>query len=115
MKKMEGFQETSKLVEAWFAGDSEGAMFDAATEDPETAWRAILEILKRELTDEQRSLLAAGALEGLLVWHGAAFINRVEEEAKSNACFNYLLGGVWRREIAQEMWERIEIVRKEVW
>jgi hypothetical protein len=108
-------QKVNNLVAIWFEGDSESAMYDAATEEPETAWQAILEILKHELTDDQRSLLAAGPLEDLLVWHGVDFINRIEEEAKVNARFNHLLGGVWRREMPQEIWNRIEKMRKEVW
>jgi hypothetical protein len=108
-------ERISTLVAAWFAGDSEGAMYDASTEEPETAWQVILEILKRELTDDQRALLAAGLMEDLLVWHGAAFIERVEEEAKANTRFNHLLGGVWRRGMPVEIWERIEKARKEVW
>lgn len=108
-------QRINDLVVAWFTGDSESVMYDAATEDPETTWLAILEILKRDLTDDQKALLAAGPLEDLLVWHGSAFINRVEDEAKVNARFNYLLGGVWRREMPQEIWERVEKARKTVW
>lgn len=108
-------EKVSALVAAWFAGDSESAMYDASTEEPEIAWQAILEILKRELTDDQRALLAAGLMEDLLVWHGAAFIERVEDEAKANSRFNYLLGGMWRREMPREIWERIEKARKQVW
>jgi len=65
-------------VTAWFAGDSESLMYDESTEEPEIAWSVILEILKHELTDDQRALLAAGPLEDLLVWHGASFIGRVK-------------------------------------
>ncbi|MCU0784544.1 MAG: hypothetical protein MUF81_10990 [Verrucomicrobia bacterium] len=115
MNTAEEFEKVSELVEAWYAGISEGAMYDASTEEPDIAWQAILEILKRELTDDQRAFLAAGLMEDLLVWHGAAFIIRVEEEAKVNPRFNHLLGGVWRREMPKEIWERIEHARKEVW
>ena len=108
-------QEVNLLVSNWFAGDSESLMHDVCTEKPEIAWRAILEILKHELTDDQRSLLAAGPLEDLLVWHGSVFIDRIEQESKANARFNYLLGGVWRRKMPKEIWERIEKIRKEVW
>jgi hypothetical protein len=45
-------------------------MYDACTEEPETAWQSVLEILKLELTDDQRALLAAGPMEDLLAWHG---------------------------------------------
>ncbi len=108
-------QEVGALAATWLAGDTEGKMYDVCAEEPETAWLAILEILKIDLTDDQISLLAAGPLEDLLVWHGSAFIDRVEEEAKSNVKFNHLLGGIWRREMSSEIWVRIERARKEVW
>lgn len=115
MNTAENFERVSMLVEAWLAGDDEGAMYDASTDEPELAWQAILEILKRELTDEQRELLAAGPMEDLLVRHGAAFIGRVEAEANVNSRLNHLFGGVWRREMPIEVWERIEKTRKAIW
>ena len=108
-------EKISALVTAWLAGDSEGAAYDASTDEPELAWHAILELLKRELTEDQEALLAAGLMEDLLFWHGAAFIDRVEAEAKINPQLNHLLGGVWRREMPMAVWERIEKIRKEVW
>ncbi len=85
-----------ELVAGWFAGDYESVtMSDASDDAPELVWESILEILKHELTDDQKSLLAAGPLENLLVKHGSAFIECVEHEAKINAKLNHLLGGVW--------------------
>jgi hypothetical protein len=106
-------QKVDDLITAWFSG--EYTMFDACTDEPEIAWEAILGISRRELTDEQRGLLAAGALETLLAWHGATFIERVEHEAHRNPKFSRLLGGVWRQEMPEEIWKRIEKARKEVW
>ena len=68
-----------EVVREWFEHDK--TMFDACTESPEVAWTAILEILQRDLTEEQTALLAGGPLETLLSWHGAKFIDRVESEA----------------------------------
>ena len=90
-------------------------MFAAVTDEPELAWLAILQIAQQELTDEQKSLLAGGPIESLLVWHGSAVIERVLAEAERNPTFNHLLGGVWRHEMPMEIWERIESARKEVW
>jgi hypothetical protein len=106
-------QNVNELVKAWF--DCEYTMFDACTEDPEVAWLAILEISRRELTDEQKSLLAGGPLETLLAWHGSDFIDRIETEAKNNSIFNHLLGGVWRQDMPDEIWDRIQKIRKTVW
>ncbi len=106
-------QSVSDLVSAWF--DGERTMFHACTEEPEVAWMAILQISEQQLTDEQKALLAAGPLETLLSWHGAAFIDRVEQRAQSNAAFRHLLGGVWRQDMPAEIWNRVEKVRSEVW
>lgn len=103
----------SDVVSEWFDGDQ--TMFDACTEAPEVAWAAILAILQRELTNEQTALLAAGPLETLLSWHGGMFIDRVELQAQKNARFNHLLGGVWQNQMPQEIWERVQSARKEIW
>jgi len=90
-------------------------MFDAVYDSPEVAWLAILEILARELTEDQMASLAAGALEDLLGTHGPQFIERVEHEAKQNERFNHLLGGVWQCQMSPEIWKRVQKARKEVW
>ncbi len=107
--------EVVKLVEAWLSGDADGTFSDAVIDAPESAWAAILEILKGDLSDDQRALLAAGPLENLLVFHGAEFISRVEHEAETNARLNHLLGGVWRQDMEELIWERVQRVRKAVW
>jgi hypothetical protein len=89
-------------------------MFDACTEEPESAWQAILEIVKHSLNEEQVVLLGAGAVETLLAWHGAAFIDRVVEQAQRDPKFNRVLGAVWRQDMPNEIWTRIERVRKEI-
>jgi hypothetical protein len=106
-------QSLNEVVSAWFDGDH--LMFDACTEEPELAWSAILRILDRQLTDEQKALLAGGPLETLLSWHGAAFIDRVEQLALSSSAFRHLLGGVWRQDMPSEIWARIEKARSERW
>jgi hypothetical protein len=108
-------EKAMALVAAWHQGDPESIMYDACTDQPEAAWEAILEILKSELTEDQEAMLAAGAMEDLMVYHGPVFIDRIEQEAKANTRFNHLLGGVWRRGMPKEIWDRIEKARKEVW
>jgi hypothetical protein len=106
-------QDVMDLVTAWF--DGEHTMFEACTERPEVAWLTILEISRRELTEDEESWLAAGPLETLLAWHGSEFIDRVESEATNNSKFNYLLGGVWRQDMPDEIWDRVQKARKTVW
>lgn len=90
-------------------------MFDVCTEQPEVAWSATLRLLTRDLKEEELALLAAGPLETLLAYHGEAFIERVEREAQDNPRFNHLLGGVWRHDMPEEIWKRVQKARKEVW
>jgi hypothetical protein len=58
------------------------------------------------------AILSAGPLEDLLVYHGDTVIDRVEAAAKANPTFAFLLGGVWRNAISQEVWDRICAVRE---
>ena len=106
-------QSVNDNVAAWLGG--EYTMFDACTEEPETAWLAILKILCHDLTEEQIPLLAAGPLETLLSWHGMDFIDRIEDEARRNPRFNHLLGGVWQCDMPKELWERVQKARSKVW
>jgi len=113
MKESEEVERVSNVVSAWLDGDY--LMFDACVEEPEIAWRGILEILKHDLTEEHKALLAGGPLETLLARHGPAFIDRVVTHAQQDSEFNHLLGGVWRQDVPVDIWERIIRVRKTVW
>ena len=106
---------TVNQVIEWFEDDQAMLDADLFVEQPELVWQAILEVLQRDLTDEQKSDLAVGPLEELLYFHGPDFIDRVEQTAKTNPQFNHLLGGVWRSEMPLEIWERVQKARKEVW
>ena len=109
----------SSVVNDWLEqsrrSDGDSSMYDVVHDDPEVAWPAILQILQRELTEDQIAVLAAGPLEDLLAVHGSEFIDRVESEAAPNPRFNHLLGGVWQNEMEPEIWQRVHKARKEVW
>jgi len=64
-------------------------------ERPEEAWLLILRLV--ELSPDERMLatVAAGPLEDLLGLHSHAFIDRVEERARTDARFRRCLSGVW--------------------
>lgn len=80
-------------------------------EAPEQAWQFILEALRVSDSTAVMETLAAGPLEDLLVHHGARLIDRVEEEARRNPRFAFLLGGVWAGRLSGDLWKRIEAVR----
>jgi len=85
---------------------------------PELAWTCILLILEQigpQAEDRRFAVLAAGPLEDLMDLHGEAFIDRAVAEARRNPRFALLLGGVWRSEIAESVWERMGAVAKRGW
>ena len=92
-----------------------GEFSELVEERPEDAWPLILEILRREQDEEVLSVLAAGPLEELLSRHGSAFIERVESEASSNARFRWLLGGVYKLFMTDEIWARVRAAAPERW
>jgi len=79
-------------------------------EEPEKGWKAILAALEDPRIEVHLGTLAAGPLEDLLSKHGENFIDRVEIEAKSNPKFARLLGGVWRYQMTEEVWNRVQLV-----
>ena len=102
-----------ELVSKWLSGE-DYTMLDAIIPplgDPEAAWQAVLRIMKRDLSEDQQALLAAGPIEDLLAWHGAQFIDRIEAEARRSPAFAHILGGVWRQEMPAEIWRRVESAR----
>ncbi|MEP7076814.1 MAG: DUF6869 domain-containing protein [Acidobacteriota bacterium] len=92
-------------------------LFDWAGTDykPDLVWQFILEAYLRDLSDKLISLLAAGPLEDLLARFGSDYIDRVETLARKDPKFNHLLGGVWKNAMLDNIWNRLQAARKEVW
>ena len=86
-------------------------ILDAEFERPEDLWRFILAALERDREGEVLHVLSAGELENILVYHGPAFIDRVENEARTNPRFATLLGGGWNRDMKPEVWARVVAAR----
>ncbi len=106
------------LVSKWLSGEdismAEAIIFPKA--DPETAWQAVIRILQHDLSPEQVAVLAAGPIESLLSWHGTQFIDRIEAEAQRSPAFAHILGGVWRQDMPDAIWLRVESARDgKVW
>ena len=93
---------------------SKQKFFDLEIDDPESIWAAILLIIEK--TSEHRVIagVAAGPLEDLIENHGAAWIDRIELEARRNPKFRHLLGGVWESS-TPEIWSRVENARVQSW
>lgn len=92
-----------------------GAFWNLCREEPDTAWDAILTVLARNPDARVVGNLAAGPMEDLLVHNGPAVIERVEERARSDVAVAALLGGVWKNDIDDDIWKRIEAVRSHIW
>lgn len=82
---------------------------------PELLWRFILSAYKRDFSERVAAVLAAGPIEDLLSEFGPDYIARVEELARKDGRFKWLLGGVWRLGMTDEVWRRLESARDEVW
>ena len=80
-------------------------------DDADSVWLAILRLMQHDLSEEQKSWPAAGPIESLLAWHGERFIDRVETEARRSPAFAHVLRGVWRNDIPQDVWQRLESAR----
>jgi hypothetical protein len=108
-----------ELTKSWISESQKEVgdlvLFDECLNEPEIAWHTILQILQHDLSPEQIALLAAGPMEDLLSHHGPDFIDRVEAEAKRTPKFNDLLGGVWRLNMADEVWDRVQKARLAAW
>ncbi len=122
--------ELNRVVDAWVAAqeaedgtlDHEGnwwavsqVMDWALDGEADLLWAFILTAYKRNISDRVVSVLAAGPLEDLLAKHGPRFIERVEQLARQDETFNSLLGGVWQNTMSDEVWERVQAARSEVW
>jgi hypothetical protein len=81
--------------------------------DPEAAWSLILEGVSRAKSNAVLGLIGAGTLENFLAHHGPAFIDRVEELARTDQRFLVAVTNVWQWKIEDAVWVRIEAIRAE--
>lgn len=86
-------------------------LYDVVLNQPELAWELILQILSIDQSNVVYENLSAGPLEDFLVYHGEQYIEKIENQARLDKNFNELLGGVWRNNISEYIWRRIETVR----
>jgi hypothetical protein len=81
----------------------------------EALWEFIIRTFEREMSDKAFGILAAGPVENLLSEFGESYIERVEELARKNPRFNFLLGGVWQLAMTEDVWARLQKARLTVW
>src|SRR5581483_9461762 len=81
-------------------------LWELIKDDPEEAWRTILEIAAQDSSSWTLENLGAGPLEDLLVDHGSDFIGRVEALA-GDPTIRVLVRHVWKNAMSDEVWARL--------
>jgi hypothetical protein len=105
-------RDSKEFEENWWAIDK---VLEMGSRDPASLWEFILAAYNEVTAHSVEQSFAAGPLEKLLSHYGADYIDRVEDLAKKDQQFNYLLGGVWRRNMSKDVWSRLKKVRRDVW
>lgn len=111
------------LMDCWLASQSPDAvlaednswaamwLIGLEDDDPDSAWKCLVLAAEDDrFSNLSLGLLAAGLLEGLLSNRGYEFIDRVEAHALSSQRFAWMLGGVWRAEMSDDVWKRVNLV-----
>jgi hypothetical protein len=101
-------KETKEYDDLFWAFEE---MCDVVAMEPDRALQLILMILSKDDSVPVVQILAAGPLEDLLDTHGDAMIGKIEEEARTNPKFAFLLGGVWPSSISKSVWRKVEVLR----
>ena len=84
------------------------------TAPAEMQWRFILFAIDRAASDDELIHIAAGPMEHLLGWHGPAFMERFEEQARTDARFARALTGVSKYLMTDEVWLRVQMIQHRV-
>lgn len=85
-------------------------VFDITYDHPKLLLPFVLEVLKLDPANEVIEVLSAGPLEDCLGLLGEEVIDEVEAHARANPKFAYLLGGVWKGKMTDEIWARVQSV-----
>ncbi len=102
-------------MDTWLANDASHDLAMAAERLcrylPEHGWPVILELVRQAPSDDVLSRIAQtrGPLETLIARHGAAFIGRIETEARTNPRMKTCLGlvDIASNRMAPEVWTRL--------
>ncbi len=81
------------------------------SEDHESCWLVILEIVNLTNSRKVLDVLSAGLIEDLIEDYGELFIDRIESIVKENPKFKLMLENIWHSG-SSEVWERILQIRK---
>lgn len=79
-------------------------------DQPDAAWQVVLLIWSIDQSIPTEQNLSAGPVEYLLAKHGDRMIALVEAAAKRDPSFAKMLGGVWKNQMSDEVWARLQCV-----
>ncbi|MGI9241581.1 MAG: DUF6869 domain-containing protein [Verrucomicrobiales bacterium] len=88
------------------------ALKEAIYHDPDYAFEIIEAIHALDPEHKQVEEFAAGPLEDLLSYQGVMTIDRIEQKARQDPSFAFVLGGVWQGSTPDSIWERVEKCRE---
>jgi hypothetical protein len=83
------------------------------TARPEHQWKFILLAISQAQTDDELGHIAAGPIEHLLGWHGAQYIDSVEQQSQLDPKFARAVTGVLKYLMTDEVWERVNAIQKQ--
>ena len=98
---------TEQFENAWATSASIDLFFDGKSEE---LWQLILLIHERDQSIKIQQVLSAGPIEDLLSRFGEHYIDRIEEKARKDPAFAKLLGGVWKSDMSDDIWARLQAV-----
>ena len=102
IKAEESGKPSSDYDPDWWAVDA--VITWHITDKYEALWEFVVRAFERKMSDRVFGMIAAGPLEDLLADFGDLYIARIEELARKNPRFNYLLGGVWKNSSNDDVW-----------
>jgi acetoin utilization deacetylase AcuC-like enzyme len=83
--------------------------------DPERAWKMIFKLIESVSNEEILVKIGVGPLEDLLSYHSNKLVEKVEMEIKNNEKFANTMQYVWKRNMSEEVWQRIQRAIQEQW
>lgn len=94
---------TEKALNSWV----EDTLSWAMNNDADYAFKIIGAIHEQDTNQSHIEVFSAGPVEDLLVYHGKEVIQRVVALASSDPQFARVLGGVWKRDMADNVWNLV--------
>jgi hypothetical protein len=77
-------------------------------------WKFIIKSFSLATDASHLETIAAGPLEHLLANHGEKWIDKVEGESLANENFSWMMTGVWKNSMTEDVWSRVQKIQSYV-